>query len=472
MLHLERQTDSRTSSKCSRIVTFLKYTVSTLLLLFSVTLVLAAIATQQTTVAESTHPTVAVALLVLLLIWLAIMEGGQGCLVGLQPTDPKLYASSHFWTHRCTAVAYQPGNLERIIVGRQFLVVLVVFGINMCGSAVADATVLGLPDVVQEIFLASGVALMLLTIIVGQLTAQVNAANCMLDFLNHRFMLLTVWISLAMEASGLMHAVYLVQMLFSKITGKSSANDGEKTLCTRVLFWVRILVSVAVLGLAFAVTLTALFNGQTAMWEGVPEFASVIIFFVLMSFVGLMEGMQIALFAVVNLPASDFELYPIAKKNCQVVFGGSTSSSSRFQALLIGRQICVTICMFLVARITTIQASDDDDEKETIFGVPAAIQEFFQTGLLGAVITTIVGSLAWRVVASSFPLAFLSNPLIYIIIRLCLCLEASGVCTAAWLLAVLHKRVGGLQTDDVYLGKPAAKDTTERDSVPSEDVAC
>lgn len=462
-------TSSSPNNVCESMTSLIQYTISTLLLLFSATLVLAAIVTEQTTMAESTHPVVAVLLLTILILWLAVMEGGQGCLVGLQPHDPNLYADSHPWAHGCTTLTYRNGNLERLIVGRQFLVVLVVFGINMCGSAVADANVLGLPAIVQEIFLASGVALMLLTIVVGQLAAQVNAANCMLDFVNNRFMLVTVWISLAMEASGLMHAVYVVQLLFAKMTGKSFGNQDEATtsVCSKIFFWLRVVLSLAVLGFAFAVTLSALFHGQTAMWEGVPEFASVIIFFVLMCFVGLMEGMQIALFAVVNLPAQAMEQYPIAQKNCQLVFQGS-----RFQALLIGRQICVTICMFLVARITTIQAPEDGDE--TIFGVPASVQQFFQTGLLGAVITTIVGSLAWRVVASSFPLAFLSNPVIYVIIRLCLWLEASGVCTAAWLLASLHKHVVGLQTDDVYLGDKAAKgkDATERDSAPSEEPVC
>ena len=88
---------------------------------------------------------------------------------------------------------------------------------------------------------------------------------------------------------------------------------------------------------------------------------------------------------------------------------------------------------------------------------------FFNTGLLGAVITTIVASLAWRIVASSFPLAFMSNPLIYLIIRLCLFLEMTGVCSAAWLLALIHKQVAGYQPDEVYLGDAQVGDNTSRD---------
>jgi hypothetical protein len=98
------------------------------------------------------------------------------------------------------------------------------------------------------------------------------------------------------------------------------------------------------------------------------------------------------------------------------------------------------------------------------FGVSSGIQDFFNTGLLGAVITTIVASLAWRIIASSFPIAFLSNPLIYVIIRLCLILEASGICSAAWLLALIHKQVAGYyQLDEVYVGTPEERAIAEKE---------
>jgi len=457
----QHQQQQEQKSCSSQVMTFLQYTGSVLLLLFSLAVVVAAIVTKQTAVAKATHPIVALALLAGLLLWLGLLEGGQGCIVGLQHRDAQRYAQSHPWTFRCTQ-ATAGRNLERFIVGRQFLVVLVVFGINLCGSSVADADVLGLPPLAHEIFLASGVALMLVTIVIGQLAAQVNSATCLLDFINYRLSLMTVWAALAVEQSGLLHACYLVQMLFSRFTDKRF-DSGSLSRCSKFWFWLRVVLSLAVLGFAFAVTLTALFDGQTTMWEGgIPAFASVIIFLLLVCFVGFMEGMQIALFSVVNLREEDSRQHPVAFKNCQLVF-----RDQNFQAVLIGRQICVTICMFLVARITTIAAPDD--ERDTVLGVPSAVQDLFQTGLLGALITTIVGSLAWRVVASSFPLAFLSNPLIYLIIRLCLLLEASSVCTAAWILAALHKHGVGLQNDSIYLGnEEATKDASASDAEASQ----
>lgn len=217
-----------------------------------------------------------------------------------------------------------------------------------------------------------------------------------------------------------------------------------------ILFWARVVFSLSVLGFSFAITLKALFDSKTGMWDGVPPYVSVMLFFALMCFVGLMEGMQIALFAVAKIPEEQLACHTIAHQNCQLTFQGSN-----LQSFLIGRQICVTCCMFVIARITSITISDGDSN---IFGVPDAIQDFFNTGLFGAVITTIVGSLAWRIIASSFPLAFLSNPLINIIIRLCLLLEKSGICSASWALAFIQKQIFKYRVDEEYVGVDTAAD--------------
>ena len=425
----------------------IKYLYSMGLLLFSIVVVMASIFANQTVgTAEMNLPSIAAFFIFWFLIfWLAMMEGGQAALVGLQPVDKAVYEKTHPQAARTTQLAHRGDNMERFIVGRQFLVVLVVFVMNMMASAIPDANVLGLTGVAKEIFLSTGVSLMLVAITLGQLTAQVNAANCMLDFINNYFMLFTTYVSLAIELSGLLHSVYLVQLLFAKMAGNPiDSQEGPRSPLQNVFFWGRVLMSLAVLGFAFAVTLQALFDGNTAMWNGVPEAVSVVILFVLMAFVGMMEGMQIALFSVVNLPEEELQQHSVAHKNCQLAFAGQN-----LQAFLIGRQILATICMFVVARITTVQVTVG--EGNNVFGVSDGVQEFFNTGLLGALITTIIASLIWRIIASSFPLAFLSNPLIYVIIRLCLLVEQSGICSAAWVLARYHKPLVNYQPDEVHL---------------------
>merc|ERR1712110_585600 len=380
-----------------------------------------------------------------LIIWLAMMEGGQGCLVGLQPVEKNSYEVTHPRSLMNTKLAHKGDNMERFIVGRQFLVVLVIFLINMCGSSLKDTRVLDLGDTVTSIFLGNGVAMMVVTIIIGQLTSQVNAAECMLDFINNYFMLFTTYVSLFIEFSGILHSVYLVNIVFSKVTGKSiESSEPPRSGAQNIAFWGRVFISLAILAFSLAVTLRALFDGNSGMWEGVPTWVSIVIFFLLMCVVGMMEGMQIAAFSLLKLPEENLSHHKIAAYNCKLMFTGKN-----LQAFLIGRQIFVASLMFIVARVATL---DMGDTSGNIFGASDSLQNFFNTGLLGAVILTIIGSLAWRIIASSFPLAFMSNPFIYFIIRICLFLEVTGIASAAWVLALIHKSIVHYQPDEVYIG--------------------
>jgi hypothetical protein len=51
------------------------------------------------------------------------------------------------------------------------------------------------------------------------------------------------------------------------------------------------------------------------------------------------------------------------------------------------------------------------------------MQESFNLGFLGAIITTILASTAWQLVAGAFPIAFLSNPLVLVLLRIALAIE-------------------------------------------------
>jgi hypothetical protein len=438
---------TRRDKDIDRTISVLKYMYSLCLLVFSVVILMGAIFQGQTAgTAERNMPPIAAFFVFWFLIaWLAMMEGGQGALVGLQPIDKSLYSESHPRALKCTSVAHKGDNMERFIIGRQFLVVAIVFVTNIMVLPIKDAVVLGLPDIVIEIFLASGLAVILTTTMIGQLTSQVNAANCMLDFVNSYFMIFTTYVSLVVELSGLLHSVYLVEIIFAKVTGTPIESDEPpRSAIKNTFFWARVVMSVAILGFCFAVTLDALFQGKTTMWEGVAPSTSVVIFFLLMCVVGLMEGMQIALFAVVNLPEEMLRSHKLVNANSTLAFAGQN-----LQTFLIGRQICVTICMYIFARITTVDVTLGIGEN--IFGVSDGLQEFFNTGLLGALLTTVVASLGWRIVASSFPIFFLSNPLIYLMIRLCLLVEMTGVSSASWVLGRWNKLIAGYQPDAVYL---------------------
>jgi hypothetical protein len=64
-----------------------------------------------------------------------MIDGGQGSLlVGLAPINPVLYKESHPTTYKNSALAPEGDNLDRYLLGRQFMVVLTVFTINLSGG--------------------------------------------------------------------------------------------------------------------------------------------------------------------------------------------------------------------------------------------------------------------------------------------------------------------------------------------------
>ena len=82
-------------------------------------------------------------------------------------------------------------------------------------------------------------------------------------------------------------------------------------------------------------------------------------------------------------------------------------------------------------------------------------QAFLNSGLTGAVITTVSTSLDRSHGVSLHPPSPLpscptSNPLIYVIIRVCLVLENSGICAGAWVIGRFNKLIAGFQPDEVH----------------------
>jgi silicon transporter len=376
-----------------------------------------------------------------------MVEGGQASIVGLTPVNRDLYKESHPVTYKITGTTNKGDNLDRYLLGRQFMVLLIVFVINLCGAPLAGAQLWGFPEIVTKIFLVTGLAMIFYTAMIGQLTSQVNASHCMLDYINNYFAVFTVYVAMAIEWSGLLHASYLIAFLVGWLAQQPiQSNEEERTPIMKLWFWFRCLLSVTILAFCFAVTLGALFEGKTTMWEGVPNAIAVILFFLLMCVVGLLEGMQIAFFAVAKLQESERGDHKCAKMTCELLFRGKGRNLPGF---MVGRQLCVVSCFFIIARVTSLSIAPGE---ENIFGVSDGLQAFFNTGLCGALVTTIVGSIAWQLVASAFPLAFLSNPLVYIFLRICLFLEATGLCAGAWVLAFIQKKIVHFQRDEVYIG--------------------
>jgi hypothetical protein len=119
--------------------------------------------------------------------------------------------------------------------------------------------------------------------------------------------------------------------------------------------------------------------------------------------------------------------------------------------------------MFFIARVTSLNV-DVDAGEETLWGVSVAWQKFFNTGLLGAIITTIVASIAWQLVASAF-----LSPSCPTLLPTSSSASVSGsywYLLWAWVLAWVNKTIAGYQRDEVYIGtaeERAAKDHADDD---------
>ena len=431
-----------------------RYAGSIGLLGFSIAIVGALIFTGNTRVARDANPWVAVLVTILAIVWLTMIEGQQASLVGLPPVDPDLYKDSHPITYKNAALAFKGDNLDRYLMGRQFMVLLVVFVINQCTSPLDPSVdVLGLSDTVKLIFLDIGFAGIVFTCILGQLTTQVNASHQMIDYINSYFALFTLYVAMSVEFSGVMHSSYLIQNILSAISGQPiQSNEPPRTGGTFAFFWGRVLMSLAILGFCLAVTLVALFNGDTAVSVKYPSIKpglAVFLLFFFMSVVGMLEGMQIAFFAVAKLPESERGTSFFGRKTCDLLFAGNGQNLPGF---MIGRQLTVVASFFLVGSFTSLTITPG--EGNNIFGVSDGAQAFLNYGFQGAVITTILASISWQLAASAYPIAFLNNPVTYLLLCVALFLEFIGICAGAWVLARVQKAVMGFQYDEVYIGTP------------------
>ena len=357
-------------------------------------------------------------------------------------------------SYRCTQLIYKGDNLDRYLLGRQFMVILIVFIVELCGATHGGdhaVELWGIFNWVINIFLLSGLAMILFTCMVGQLNSEIISCHYMLDYINSYFALITIWVAMAIEFSGILHICYIVQRTVAHLAGQPiQSNEAPLNMFQKIFFYGRCLMSFILLCFSFAVTFVAIFERKTTVWESVPPWASVVIFLVLMACIGVLEGAQIAYFAVVKMEkkhqGQDGNMGWFAKKSAVILFANHNHNLAAF---LVGRQLCVVSCMFFIARITAVKLDEGD---ENIFGVPNWVQGIFNTGLLGALIVAVVASVSWRLLASAFPLAFFKSPPAYVFLRLCLLLEMTGLLHGAWVIANIIKKLTRVKRDEVYIG--------------------
>jgi hypothetical protein len=176
----------------------------------------------------------------------------------------------------------------------------------------------------------------------------------------------------------------------------------------------------------------ALFQGRTTMWQGPQPAINLVIFVVMLVLAGMLEALQISFLATSKMRKEQRATSFFGKKTVDLL----ASSKQRLPTSMIGRQLMVI-------------------SWQTIFGVSYGVQRFLNTGMHAALLMTILGSSVWKLTARAFPVVFMNLLTTYIISLIGLALEWLGICSGAWTLAWLNKKVMHLKKDECYIGTPA-----------------
>ncbi len=129
------------------------------------------------------------------------------------------------------------------------------------------------------------------------------------------------------------------------------------------------------------------------------------------------------------------------------------SDEKKLPAFIIGRQLMVVSCFFILARMTTPDV--ELGQGQNIFDVSDGFQSFLNTGVHAALLTTI-WIVHMEVACHGLSCWFhgLTLPASYVLLWIGLALEGLGICSGAWALAWISKKVMRLKKDEVCVGTP------------------
>merc|ERR1719373_618240 len=159
-----------------------------LLLGFAVSVVMTGIFTEKNNPPyEHAHPTLDFILFWSMLFWIAQLEGCQISVVGLQVYDPESFKDSHPRAYACCKLVHTGPNVERFLVGRQFLLLFNGFLVSRIGGGSGAVEQFEMGDwtwgkEMTQFFFQNGTLLMVVIVALGQLPTQLVAADKMLGY--------------------------------------------------------------------------------------------------------------------------------------------------------------------------------------------------------------------------------------------------------------------------------------------------
>jgi len=398
--------------------------------------------------------------------WIALLEGCQISIVGLQDVDPETFKDAYPRAYACCKWVHKGPNVERFLVGRQFLLLFNGFVASRLGGGtnVPGGFYMGdweWSDPAASFFFANSVLLMIVIVAGFQLPTQLVAADKMLGFFNLPFghYYTVVAPCMIVESIGLTHSSYLLKDIFVHFTGidPSEANP-DKKMKHDWIYYAKCALSVAATIFSFVFIVKGLAKSQTNAtegpgWEELPGGAAVVISLFFLFIMACAEGLQISGLALALRPSEEYkDKAPLAYRTCQLMFAGRN-----MQAFLVGRQFMVAMMMVLLARVTSYAGSDGVLLPGGDWGMGKGFNEgLLQSGILGAVLVVNVAQLMSQVTASIFPIGFCNNHILYWLLRIMLLIEASGIVNACWPLAWLLDKTFQIPPDPDYTSQVSA----------------
>jgi hypothetical protein len=409
---------------------------------------------------EDSHPAFEIVLLIFMLTWIAMLEGCQISIVGLQGIDMEPYKHTHPRAYRCCKVVHKGANVERFLVGRQFLLLFNGFLASRVSGSRSKFYEMGdwvWDDWAVQFFWVNSALLMVVIIALCQLPTQLVAADKMLGFFNLPFghYYFVVIPCLVIEAIGLTHSTYILKDMLRWATGMdTSEEDPKKAMNKNWLHYAKCTLSVSAVLFSGIFLVKGLALQQTgasdgAGWRKLPGWATILVTILFLFIMACSEGVQVSALALARTPLSSIKATsPKAHAICKLLFTGRN-----MQAFLIGRQTLVAMMMVLLGRATGYAGGEgqlvaNEEPSNDDWGMGKGFNKWMlQTGFIGAIFVVNVAQLATQVTASIFPIAFINNHFMYYILKVMLFIEASGVVNACWPLSWLLSWAFSLKKD-------------------------
>jgi len=405
---------------------------------------------------DESHPILEFILFWVMLTWIAMLEGCQISVVGLQGYDCESFRESHPRAYQACKLVHTGANVERFLVGRQFLLLFNGFLVSRIGGGQAiDRFEMGgwtWNHEFTQFFYSNGVLLMIVIVALGQLPTQLVAADKMLGFFNlplgHVYFV--VWPCLLVESIGLTHSSYLLKDVLCWISGiDTTTADPAKALKKDTLHWAKCTLSVCAVIFSGTFIIKGISLSQTnategAGWNKLPGFAAVVVSLFFIFMLACAEGIQVSIIALATVPGSTYrEKSPLAYRTAKLALAGRNMS-----AFLVGRQFLTAMNMVLLARVTSYAGESGELLPGGDWGMGGFFNKYLlQTGFLGAILVVNVAQLASQVTASLFPIAVINNYFMYWMLQLMLFVEAIGIVNACWPLSYLLERTFSMKPD-------------------------